>query len=104
MRRVPRRPLTRYSIRGMTTPPPRKPGARLPHGGAVADRECLHSSARVFYAFRSEHEAQTFRQQMLGSPQFGDCLVSDVRRSRIAGWAWTVCHDCWQQGRATIAR
>ena len=82
----------------MATPIQRKPGARLPH----LDRECLHASARVFYAFRSEHEAQAFRQQMLGSTQFRDCVVSDVRRSRVAGWAWTVCHDCWQQRRAAI--
>lgn len=84
----------------MTTFPPRKPATRLPRGGAAVDRDCDHASARVFYAFRSESEARAFRQQMLDSPQFRDCLVSDVRRSRVAGWAWTVCHDCWQQRRA----
>jgi hypothetical protein len=87
----------------MTAPTPRKPGARLPGAGPAVDRECGHPSARVFYAFRSESEARAFRQQMLDSPQFRDCLVSDVRRSRIAGWAWTVCAECRHLHRAATA-
>lgn len=87
----------------MTTPTPRKPGARLPHPATSVDRTCPHAAARVFYAFLSERQAQAFRQQMLDSPQYRDCVVSDVRRSRIAGWAWTVCHECGRARRAAAA-